>query len=132
MRQGWIQIAGLVSDIAGFLLIVSEWWNAVIRERATGLLHTARRYEQVAAELAASTARNRLGQRALNYLMLQLLEQKDRAITRAQQLEAHDPIMLFRRRLRNFLAGAALVVLGFMFQVLSAIPGGLPGLGIVP
>ena len=132
MRQGWIQIVGLVFDITGFLLIVTEWWNAVIRERAVELFHTAKRYEEIASQFAKSTPRGALGRRVMNSLLLKTLAEKERALTRAQYLAAHDPIVVFRKRLRNFMAGAALVVFGFLLQVLSAIPGGIPQLGIHP
>jgi len=42
MQQGWVQVAGLVADISGFGLIVSEWWNAVIRERAVIMVNERR------------------------------------------------------------------------------------------
>lgn len=132
MRQGWVQIAGLIADISGFMLIVTEWWNAVIRERATELVHTAKRYEVIAQSLAASTPRGSLGKRLMNYLLLKLMEEKHRALSRAQQLADHDPVIVFRKRLRNFLAGAFLVIIGFILQALSAIPGGLPALGLLP
>lgn len=132
MRQGWIQIAGLCADICGFMLIVSEWWNAVIKERAIELLHTAKRYEDVAAALAQATPRGALAARLLDRLMLALVEERSRALTRAQQLAEHNPVMVFRRRLRNFIAGATLVVAGFVLQVLSAIPGGAPAVGLLP
>lgn len=132
MRQGWIQIVGLALDISGFLLIVSEWWNAVIRERAMELSFAAQRYEQIASDLAASTPNGALSQRLINHIILQLLQEKQKALERAQVLSEHNPVHVFRVRLRNFLAGATLVVLGFFFQVLSAVPGGLPQLGITP
>ncbi len=132
MRQGWIQIAGLISDISGFLLIVTEWWNAVIRERAVELFHTAKRYEELAEGLARTASAGPLGKRFMDYLALTLLEEKERVFTRARQLADHDPVRLFRKRLRNFVTGAALVILGFALQVLSAIPGGLPIVGILP
>jgi hypothetical protein len=132
MRQGWIQIAGLVADITGFLLIVTEWWNAVIRERAVELFHTAKRYEALASDIAATTPRGAFSKRLINYLMRALLDERSKTLSRAQQLEAHDPIVVFRKRLRNFVCGATLVIIGFLLQVLSAIPGGLPQLGILP
>lgn len=132
MRQGWLQLAGLVFDISGFMLIVTEWWNAVIRERATELVHTAQRYEEVASQIAKLSPKGAIGRRALDYLLLALLQEKDRKLNHAQYLADHDPVLVFRKRLRNFLAGAALVILGFVLQALSAIPGGIPKIGIVP
>lgn len=132
MRQGWIQIAGLLADITGFSLIVTEWWNAVIRERAVELFHTANHYDQMASRLKDMPRDDGWLGRLLDYLMLKILEGRDRALTRAQQLAQHDPVAVFRKRLRNFMLGACLVVLGFLLQVLSAVPGGLPSLGIMP
>ena len=132
MRQGWIQVAGLVFDICGFLLIVMEWWNAVIRERAAQLVETAKRYRDIAEELKAATPRGALGQRLLNAITIWVLKERRNALFRARELENHDPIAVFRTRLRNFVTGASLVVIGFVLQVLSAIPNGLPALGILP
>ena len=132
MRQGWIQIIGLALDISGFMLIVCEWWIAVIKERAIELAHAAHRYEQIAGELSSATPNGALGQRLMDLVVTQLQQEKDKALTRAQQLAEHNPVLVFRVRLRNFLTGAALVVLGFLFQVLSAVPGGITSVGIIP
>lgn len=132
MHQGWVQLAGLIADISGFMLIVTEWWNAVIRERATELIHTARRYEEVALQLERLSPRGAIGRRLLDHLLLALVEEKDRKLNQAQVLADHDPVLIFRKRLRNFIAGASLVVLGFVLQALSAIPGGIPALGLIP
>ncbi|MFM2423488.1 MAG: hypothetical protein RL291_2018 [Pseudomonadota bacterium] len=132
MRQGWIQIAGLIADITGFLLIVTEWWNAVIRERAIEMFHTAQHYDQVARQLKEMPRSGRWFDRLLDYLMVRLLEERGRALARAEKLAKHDPVLVFRKRMRNFMLGASLVILGFFLQVLSAVPGGIPFLGIIP
>ncbi len=132
MHQGWVQLAGLIAAITGFMLIVTEWWNAVIRERATELIHTARRYEEVTLQLERLSPRGAIGRRLLDHLLLALVEEKDRKLSQAQVLADHDPVLVFRKRLRNFIAGASLVVLGFVLQALSAIPGGIPSIGLIP
>lgn len=132
MQQGWIQIAGLVCDITGFALIVSEWWNAVIRERAVEMVHTARQYDEVVRRISDMPRSEGLLGRLLDRLLIRLIEEKEWALTKAEKLAAHDPVLVFRKRLRNFLGGASLVVVGFLLQVLSAVPGGIPLLGIHP
>jgi Rad3-related DNA helicase len=132
MQQGWVQVAGLVADISGFGLIVSEWWNAVIRERAVDLVHRAHHFETIAEQLKSRPKSDRWTNRALDRIVISLLEGKEAALEKARALSDHDPVLLFRMRLRNFLLGAALVVLGFILQVLSAIPGGIPLIGLTP
>ena len=124
MRQGWVQIVGLIADISGFMLIVTEWWNAVIRERATELLHTAKRYEVIAQGLAASTPRGSLGKRLMNYLLLKLMEEKHWALSRAQKLTDHDPVLVFRHpsaALAKFLFPIMTLSLPFRLVFISSL-----------
>jgi hypothetical protein len=105
MCQQWVSIAGLVFDVVGFLIIAVEWRH--VFEHSVALRQDAvqRDYELMAEGEEATRARR----------------EADASMWRNTQRENRKDNQLRRRM---FYTGAALVVLGFVGQLIGSFPHG--------
>jgi len=109
MCQQWFSIAGLFCDIVGFLIIAFEWRYMFWREHEQRQYELHADYEKYSAELRGEEHQD---PRGADYTMA-------KEFSKLVSKEG-----LFRRKLFYF--GVALVVLGFVGQVLGSWPHGGP------
>jgi hypothetical protein len=116
MTQQWLTTIGLALDFAGFALLLREWWLAFFNEGRQ--LEMEEQLERIRA------MRNMVprdpGQRN-PYESLERM-QDEQAIRKARTV--HRQAMAARQRM--FLLATALVVLGFLAQLVGAWPGCCP------
>ena len=116
MTQPWLTTIGLALDFAGFALLLREWWLAFFNEGRQ--LEMEEQLERIRA------MRNMIprdpGQRN-PYESLERM-QDEQAIRKARSV--HRQAMAARQRM--FLLATALVVLGFLAQLVGAWPGCCP------
>ena len=116
MTQPWLTTIGLALDFAGFALLLREWWLAFFNEGRQ--LEMDEQLERIRA------MRNMIprdpGQRN-PYESLERM-QDEQAIRRARSV--HRQAMAARQRM--FLLATALVVVGFLAQLVGAWPGCCP------
>jgi hypothetical protein len=116
MTQQWLTTIGLALDFAGFALLLREWWLAFFNEGRQ--LEMEEQLERVRA------MRNMIprdpGQRN-PYESLERV-QDEQTIRKARTI--HRAAMAARKRM--FILAMALVVLGFLAQMLGAWPGCCP------
>jgi hypothetical protein len=116
MTQQWLTTIGLALDFAGFALLLREWWLAFFNEGRQ--LEMEEQLERIRA------MRNMVprdpGQRN-PYESLERM-QDEQAIRKARTI--HRRAMAARQRM--FLFATALVVLGFLAQLIGAWPGCCP------
>ena len=116
MTQQWLTTIGLALDFAGFALLLREWWLAFFNEGRQ--LEMEEQLERMRA------TRNMIprdpGQRN-PYESLERV-QDEQAIRKARAI--HRAAMAARKRM--FILAMALVVLGFLAQILGAWPGCCP------
>jgi hypothetical protein len=116
MTQPWLTTIGLALDFAGFALLLREWWLAFFNEGRQ--LEMEEQLERIRA------MRNMVprdpGQRN-PYESLERM-QDEQAIRKARTI--HRRAMAARQRM--FLLATALVVLGFLAQLVGAWPGCCP------
>ena len=116
MTQQWLTTIGLALDFAGFALLLREWWLAFFNEGRQ--LEMEEQLERIRA------MRNMIprdpGQRN-PYESLERM-QDEQAIRKARSI--HRQAMAARERM--FLLATALVVLGFLAQLVGAWPGCCP------
>jgi hypothetical protein len=116
MTQQWLTTIGLALDFAGFALLLREWWLAFFNEGRQ--LEMEEQLERIRA------MRNMVprdpGQRN-PYESLERM-QDEQAIRKARTI--HRRAMAARQRM--FLLATALVVLGFLGQLVGAWPGCCP------
>jgi hypothetical protein len=116
MTQQWLTTIGLALDFAGFALLLREWWLAFFNEGRQ--LEMEEQLERIRA------MRNMIprdpGQRN-PYESLERM-QDEQAVRKARTI--HRRAMAARQRM--FLLATALVLLGFLAQLVGAWPGCCP------
>lgn len=112
MLQAWLTVAGLALDFIGFVLLLREWWLAFFSES-----------RQIGAEEQLERARTLRNLRPPSstgtdpFATLDRM-QDEQAIRKARA--AHRSAMAARRR--AFVFAAALIILGFLLQLVGAWP----------
>jgi hypothetical protein len=105
MCQQWFSVVGLVMDICGFLLIAKEWWH--VFQHSIALRQSAVEADFDLATKGVKAARKRVAADASMWRNTQFENEKDNS---------------FRRS--TFIVGAALVILGFIGQLIGSWPYG--------
>ena len=116
MTQQWLTVLGLALDFLGFMLLLREWWLAFFNEG---------RQMQLAEQLDRMRAmRNMIPRDPRERNPYESLErmQDENAIRRART--EHRAAMTARRGV--FLLATALIVTGFVLQIVGAAPGCCP------
>jgi hypothetical protein len=116
MTQQWVTVLGLALDFLGFMLLLREWWLAFFNEG---------RQMQMAEQLDRMRAmRNMIPRDPRERNPYESLErvQDEHAIRRARA--EHRAAMAARRGV--FLLATALIVAGFVLQIVGAAPGCCP------
>ena len=113
MTQQWLNVLGLVLDFAGFMLLLREWWLAFFNER-----RQIEMQEQFERMQAMRNLRPRAPGEHNPYEALERM-QDQQAVRKAR--DVHRTAMGARRG--TFLLSAALIVVGFVLQILAAWPG---------
>jgi hypothetical protein len=110
MSQQWFSVIGLVLNLVGVLLVVTEWWRAFFSQMR-GLL--ARLLQLLDNTRAFVAPVNKIEQ---------LLDE-------AEELKRELTSLLPRTRF--VIAGISMIVLGILSQIVGAWPGGIPALNIL-
>jgi hypothetical protein len=115
MTQQWLTVFGLVLDFAGFMMLLREWWLAFFNEGRQMLLA-----EQI-DRMRALRARPTMPAERNPFESLDRFEDEN-AIRRARA--EHKATLAARRGV--FVFATALIVLGFLLQLVGAWPGCCP------
>lgn len=116
MTQQWITVFGLALDFAGFMLLLREWWTAFFNEG---------RQIQMAEQLDRMRDMRKWpgrapGERNLHESSERAQDQQ--AIRRARG--EHRAAMAARKG--SFIVATALILTGFVLQIVGAWPGCCP------
>jgi hypothetical protein len=116
MTQQWLTVLGLALDFFGFMLLLREWWLAFFNEA---------RQMQLAEQFDRMRAMRNMRPRAPGERnpFEQLERMQDDNATRQARAE-HRTAMAARRGV--FLLATALIVVGFVLQIVGAWPGCCP------
>jgi hypothetical protein len=116
MTQQWLTTLGIALDFAGFMLLLREWWLAFFNEE-----HQIAMEERLERMRAIRNIRLRQPGEHNPYETLERM-QDEQAIRKARAI--HRSAMAARRG--TFLISTALIVLGFLLQIVGAWPGCCP------
>ena len=112
--QAWLTVIGLSLDFFGFVLLLREWWLAFFSEKAQmaneEALERQQKLRAFSAQHASESMRGHLARTG---------EMQDDMALRKMRDERR-AVQAGRRRW--FAAASVLVVLGFVFQLLGALP----------
>lgn len=112
--QAWLTVAGLTLDFLGFCLLLREWWLAFFSEAAQlGHEEALERQQKLRAFASQNTSEAMKKHYAVAGQM-----QDDTAIRRARD----ERRAAQAGRKRWFVTATALIVLGFVLQLLGALP----------
>jgi hypothetical protein len=116
MTQQLLTVTGIALDFAGFMLLLREWWLAFFNEG---------RQMQMAEQLDRARALRDMRSRSLGGRnpFEQLDRMQDETAIRSARQE-HRGALAARRSV--FLLATALIVLGFVLQIVGAWPGCCP------
>lgn len=112
--QAWLTVIGLSLDFLGFCLLLREWWIAFYSDAANLMAEEALERQQ---KLRAFSSQHSSDQMRAHLSRAGEM-QDDMALRRMR--EERRAAQSGRRRW--FLAAAIFIVLGFVFQVLGALP----------
>jgi hypothetical protein len=116
MTQQWLNVLGLALDFAGFAMLLREWWLAFFNEQ--------RQIELEEQQERVRTLRNLRPPQPGTRNPFETLERvQDEAALRRARGE-HRSAMAARKG--TFLTATALIVLGFLLQIVGAWPGCCP------
>jgi hypothetical protein len=112
MIQQWLTVLGLAFDLAGFLLLLREWWLAFFNEARQ--IEMEEQFERMRAlrNMRPTTPGQRNPFEALDRM------QDDQALRKARG--AHRSALAARKG--TFILATALIVLGFALQLAGAWP----------
>ena len=127
MNQAWITVVGLCLDFLGFALIAWEWLLAQRAERAALEIAEAQARQQAGRDLLT---RSPAGQHPQMQRHMEVVAQIEGRQTKSQLDATRETFA--RRRYGAIYTGMAFVLIGFVLQLLGALPGCCAGLGIVP
>jgi hypothetical protein len=116
MTQQWLTTLGIALDFAGFMLLLREWWLAFFNEERQIAME-----EQLERMRAIRNLRMHKPGENNPYETIDRM-QDEQAIRKARAI--HRSAMTARRG--TFLISTALIVLGFLLQVVGAWPGCCP------
>src|SRR5262245_45918378 len=125
MHQGWFQVAGLVLDFAGVMLLAYEWLAAFIAQRREEELVASGDRELKTLAFAQSHVRD---ERMAAHYQHVTSRAQDRIREQAGEIRRAG----HRVRVPVFVAALMLVAAGFVLQILGSWPGGVPAWGLLP
>jgi hypothetical protein len=110
MSQQWFSVIGLLLNLVGILLVVTEWWRAFFSQM-----------------------------RSLHARLIQLLDKTSALVAPANKIEQlvdeaeelNRELTTLLPRTRFVIAGISMIVLGILSKIVGAWPGGIPALGIL-
>jgi hypothetical protein len=116
MTQQWLTVLGLGLDFLGFMLLLREWWLAFFNEN---------RQMQMAEQLDRARAMRDMRSRSMGGRnpFETLDRMQDESAIRNARTE-HRSALTARRGV--FLLATALIVSGFLLQIVGAVPGCCP------
>ena len=116
MTQQWLTTLGIALDFAGFMLLLREWWLAFFNEGRQ--MELAERLDRMRA---VRTLRPRAPGERNPFEQLERVQ--DESAIRTARAE-HRNALAARRGV--FLLATALIVVGFVLQIVGAWPGCCP------
>lgn len=118
MLQQWVSVAGLGMDFAGFALLLREWWLGFFDE-GTQL--------QMEEALERQRALRQLGRAQRDPGKPNPFESIERVQDEAAIRKARETHRSARKARKSvFITAAVLIVLGFVFQIVGAVPACCP------
>lgn len=126
MNQAWVTVAGLCLDFAGVALIAWEWLLAQRAERAALTIAEAHERQEASRSMLGQAP----GQNEQMQRHLAAVAQMEGRRTKSRLEESRGTFA--RRRFGAVYTGMLFVLLGFVLQLLGAIPGCCRVVGIVP
>jgi ferric-dicitrate binding protein FerR (iron transport regulator) len=117
MVQGWISVAGITIDLAGFLLLLREWWLAFFHESATLDFQQRRAFEQSMRHHQRASASDQMRTHLDTFARMQD-EMADRN-ARGRHMAT------LSSRKRAFLLATVLIIVGALLQLAGQIPADL-------
>lgn len=114
MLQDWLQVAGIAIDLAGFVLLLREWWLAFFHESATIAFEQQRSWQQSLRHQHRSHAPDQL--KAHLDASARIHDEMVERGAREQHLAT------LRSRKRAFTLATVLIVLGALLQLVGALP----------
>lgn len=125
MQQGWVQVAGLLTDFCGVMLLAYEWLVAYLSQRREEEIEARGTRELKNLAFQQQNVRDeRMGAH------LQMVAERTQDRIRREGVEARQGG--HRIRLPVFALAMVLIAGGFLLQVAGSWPGGIPALGISP
>jgi hypothetical protein len=112
--QAWLTVTGLSLDFLGFCLLLREWWMAFFSEASQLAYQEALERQQKLRSFAAQNTNDTMKR----HLATAGQMQDDLAIRRARD----DRRSAQAGRRRWFVSATILIVLGFVLQLLGALP----------
>jgi hypothetical protein len=112
--QAWLTVLGLSLDFLGFVLLLREWWIGFFSEKAQMAYEEALDRQQKLRNFASQTAND-----AMRGHLARAGEMQDDMAMRKMRDERRQAQS---GRRRWFIAASVLIVLGFVFQLLGALP----------
>ncbi len=125
MNQGWFQVAGLLMDFAGVMLLAYEWVVGHIAQRREDEIAARGVREMKNLDFAQQSVRNE--QMAAHYRMVAARTQ-DRIRNEGVEIRQQG----HRVRLPVFATAMVLIAGGFLLQILGSWPGGMAAFGVMP
>lgn len=117
MVQSWISVAGIAIDLAGFVLLLREWWLAFFHESQTLAFEQRRAWERSVRHHHHTHAPEQLRTH---------LETSARIQDEMAERGAWDRHMAtLKSRKRAFILATALIVTGSLLQLAGQLPADL-------
>jgi hypothetical protein len=118
MTQQWLTVAGLALDFAGFMMLLREWWLAFFNEERQ--IEMEEQFERARAlrNLRPTPPGQRNPFETLERVQDEAALRKARTVHRAAM----------GARKGTFVLATAMIVLGFVLQLVGAWPGCCPPL----
>lgn len=117
MVQSWVSVAGIAIDLAGFLLLLREWWLAFFHETAMIDFQQQRAFQQSMRRHQQATASDQMRSHLDTFARMQD-EMADRG-ARSRH------IATLSSRKRAFVLATVLIVVGALLQLAGQIPADL-------
>ena len=114
VSQAWMTVTGLTLDFLGFCLLLREWWIAFLTEKSLMVHEEQLERQQKLRAFASQNTSDTMRQHMARAGEMQ----DDMAIRHARD----ERRAAQKGRKRWFLGSTSLIVLGFVFQFLGALP----------
>lgn len=118
MHQQWLTVAGLAADFLGFCLLLREWWIAFFHD-TTEVARAQQRVQDLSFR--------RFSQSHMPEAIRGHAERTAHMQDEMQARQAHQATLAsLAKRKSVFVTATVLIVIGFLLQLVGAVPGCCP------